>query len=82
MSEAIIVAIIMTAGTLLGQWLITRKNRREADAADAAKNQRINDRLERIEEKLDIHNGYAEKLGDIQRDIAVLRTEIIHLKGE
>lgn len=81
MSEAVIVAIIMTAGTILGQWLITRKNRREEDAAHAAKDQRINDRLERIEEKLDIHNGYAEKLGDIQKDIAVLRTEITHLKG-
>jgi hypothetical protein len=38
--------------------------------------ERTNQHLLIIEKKLDIHNGYAEKLGDIQQDIAALRAKI------
>lgn len=36
-------------------------------------------RLANIEEKLDIHNGYAEKLGDISRSLAVMQNDIKNL---
>lgn len=41
-------------------------------------------RLANIEEKLDIHNGYAEKLGDISQSLAVMQNDIKNLykKGE
>lgn len=41
--------------------------------------QSVKDRLDAVEHKLDVHNGYAEKLGEMQTDIAVIRTEIKHL---
>ena len=39
-------------------------------------------RLTNIEHKLDVHNGYAEKLGDIGQDIAVIKNEIRNLERE
>ena len=39
-------------------------------------------RMERVEKKLDEHNGYAEKLGDIRTDIAVMKTDLSYLKAE
>lgn len=68
-----------------------QKKRDEDDAAkekkraveEALKEERLNTRLTNIEknieennQKLDIHNGYAEKLGSIQTDIEVIKTSI------
>lgn len=39
-------------------------------------------RMKIVEQKLDTHNGYAEKLGDIKTDIAVIKTDISYLKDE
>ncbi len=69
MNETIIVAIIAALGSVLGQWLISRE--REA---------RLDERLKGVEKRLDQHNNYAEKIGDIQRDIGILATEIKNLK--
>lgn len=69
MSETILVAIIAALGSVIGQWLISRE--REA---------RLDERLKGVEKRLDTHNNYAEKIGDIQRDIGVLATEIKNLK--
>ncbi len=69
MSEAILIAIIAGACSVLGQWLISRE--REA---------RLDERLKGVERRLDQHNNYAEKIGDIQRDIGILATEIKNMK--
>ena len=69
MSEAIIVALITGVCAVIGQWLISRE--REA---------RLDERLKGVEKRLDTHNNYAEKIGDIQRDIGILATEIKNLK--
>ena len=81
MSDAIIVAIITGLCSIFGQWLITKKNRRDTEIKRAVREQKVDDRLNAIELKLDIHNNYADKLGDIQRDLAVLANEIQNLKG-
>lgn len=69
-SDVIITAIIAAIGSVIGQWLISRE--REA---------RLDERLKGVEKRLDTHNNYAEKIGDIQRDIGILATEIKNLKG-
>lgn len=70
MSDVIITALIAAIGSIIGQWLISRE--REA---------RLDERLKGVEKRLDTHNNYAEKIGDIQRDIGILATEIKNLKG-
>ena len=69
MSEVIIVALITGICSVLGQWLISRE--REA---------RLDERLKGVEKRLDTHNNYAEKIGQIQIDLASLATEIKNLK--
>ena len=91
MSETIITALIVAATSIICQILVNRSNRRkrageEAEkdkkrAIDAAlKDQALQTRLGRIEEKLDIHNGYASILGQVQTDIAVIKNDIQNLK--
>ena len=70
MSEAIIIAVIAALGSVLGQWLISRE--REI---------RLDERLKGVEKRLDEHNKYASKFGEIQTDIAVIKNDIKNLKG-
>ena len=49
------------------------EQRREAEAVRDAK---LEMWMRGVEEKLDTHNGYAEKLGQIGTDIAVIKNDI------
>ena len=80
MTEAVVVALITAVGAVIGQWLISRRQNEDRKTADAVRDARIEDRMAAVEKKLDIHNGYAEKLGEIQQDIAVIKSEITMLK--
>ena len=71
MSEAILIAVIAAVGSVLGQWLISRE--REI---------RLDERLKGVEAKLAVHNGYAEKFGAIQIDIAQIRKDIEYIGGK
>lgn len=80
MSDAIIVAIIAAAASILGQWLISRKQAQDKAVADARRDERLELRLTAVEQKLDVHNGYAERFAEISKDIAVIKTQIEELK--
>lgn len=80
MSDAIIVAIIAALGSVFGQWLISRKQEQDRAVAEAERDARFDERLKGVENRLDQHNHYAEKIGDIQCDIAEIKTEIKNLK--
>lgn len=54
---------------LLGFWNNNRKRREEEAIRDA----KLEMKLSSIEKKLDEHNGYAEKIGGIQTDIAYIK---------
>lgn len=80
MSEAIIIAIIAAIGSVLGQWLISRKQSQDRAIAEAERETRLDMRLQGVEKRLDEHNNYASKIGSIQTDIAVIKNEIKNLK--
>lgn len=82
MTESIIVAIITALGAVFGQWMISSAAKRKESIEDAKWEQQLKDRLDAIEHKLDIHNGYAEKLGDITVDIAVIKKQIEQIGGK
>ena len=69
---------------IIGAYIAARsaldKKSREDEVKDAQREQRQQDQLEEIKQKLDIHNGYAEKLGDIQLDIAGIHKDIEYLR--
>lgn len=78
---AIIVALIAGLCSVAGQWIISHQQGEKRKTENAVRDARLDDRLDRVEKRLDEHNKYAEKFGDIQRDIAVIKTEIQNLKG-
>ena len=80
MSEAILCAIIAAAASIFGSWLASRKQARDKEIKDADREARLDERLKGVERRLDMHNNYAEKIGDIQRDLGILATEIKNLK--
>ncbi len=82
----IIVAIIAGVASIAGAYIATKsamdKKSREDAIRDAQREQRQADQLESIKQKLDIHNGYAEKLGEIQLDIAGIHKDIEFLREQ
>ena len=81
MNDIVIVAIITGICSVIGQWLISRAASAKLRVEDAIRDARQEDRLGRIEKQLSIHNSYAERFGEIQTDIAVIKNEIRNLKG-
>lgn len=62
MNDAIIVALITAIAGIIGQWIIS-KAQHEKDKTDLAVN------LKGITDRLDLHNGYAEKIGGLADDM-------------
>ena len=80
MSDAVIVALITGLCAVVGQWLISRKQAEDKRNEDIERETRLDERLKGVEKRLDMHNKYAEKFGEIQTDIAVIKNEIRNIK--
>ena len=80
MSEAIIVALITAGASVICQLLISNKTKKDNATAQAVRDKDFEDRLKRIEERLDTHNNYAEKLGAVALDITAIKKDIEYLK--
>ena len=76
MSDVVLAALIGAVASIIVN-LITANNQRKKRAVDdAVRDANLENRLSNIEHKLDIHNSYADKLGTISTDIAVIRNDI------
>lgn len=85
MSDVVLAALIGAAASIIVNLFSAWNQRKKRAVEEAVKDERLQNRLGSIESKLDIHNGYAEKLGEIQVDIAVIKNDIKTLykqKGE
>ncbi len=80
MSETVLVAMITAGAGVLCQLIIAGTAKHKQAAADAAKEQRLSDRLETIERKLDEHNGYAQKFAETSGSIIRLQKDVEYLK--
>lgn len=73
MNPTVIAALIGAASAIIvqiiSQWQQNSKRRIE----EAAREAKLEERLKSIERKLDEHNGYAQKIGSIQQDIAYIK---------
>lgn len=85
----ILVALIGCLGGIIGAFLAVRKGDKEREIKDAQREQRQLDRLDMIDEKIvtlekkvDIHNGYAEKFGDIATQMTAISKDIEYLKAK
>ena len=80
MSDVVIAALIGALASIIVNLINNSRESKKRAVEDAKKETRLEDRLQSIGSKLDIHNGYAEKLSDIQIDIAVIKNEIENLE--
>lgn len=83
----IISATLGAAGVIMVQWLKNRASGRENDIKTALHEQdqenthkMILRRLDAIEHKLDIHNGYAQKFADTTNAITAIQKDVEYLK--
>lgn len=95
LAEGIWIALITGICAVIGNWFIYRSNRNKEEevhkdevAARAKSQQKLDDRLEQIEKKLDSHNGYAQKyiatsntITAMQKDIEFLKDDIEFIKN-
>lgn len=80
MSDPVLIALITGLCAVAGQWLISRSQNEKRKVDDAIRDARLEDRLRSVEKKLDEHNGYAKRFGEISTDIAVIKNDIKHLR--
>lgn len=79
---ALITGVLAVLGTYVGNVTISRKKTREDAIRDARRDQELTDRLDRLEQKVDEHNGYAKRFEEIGKDIAVIKTELGFIRKE
>lgn len=93
MSEEIIVPLISGSlaivGSFVGNYAVSLKKSREDAIKDAEREQAQKDQLamileeqRKIKERLDSHNGYAEKFAENSKSIGLLQKDIEYIKEE
>ena len=75
MSEVVIAALIGAAASIIVNLISMTQQSKVKDA-------KLEARLQSIEGKLDTHNGYAEKLGEIQKSVNQINTDIAVIKND
>lgn len=85
MIESVVVASITGSLAVLGAYMgnvaITRKKSREDAIREAERDQKIADRLDRLEEKVDEHNAWGKKFGDTVITLEGIKKDIEWLKN-
>lgn len=80
MTEAVTVAMISGGVTLVGNLIANYSARRKNSVERAKADQEIKDKLKILEEKVDEHNGYAKRFGEIEKAIVKIDTNIEFIK--
>ena len=80
MDNAIIVALI-TGGVTLTVNLIANYSARKKDAVERAKrDQKLDDKIAEMNAKLDEHNRFSDKIGNIEKAIVRIDTKLESIK--
>lgn len=85
----IIVAIISSVGGIVGAYLAVRRGSQEQEIKNAQREQRQADRLDsidekikRLEKKVDEHNEYGRKFGEVATSLVSMAKDIEYLKSK
>lgn len=76
MSDAIIVAIITGLVTLLANLLANYSARKKDAIASAIRDQKIEDKLQALSDRVDAHNGMLDKITNIEKSIVRIETKM------
>lgn len=80
MSDAIIVAIITGTITLSGNLLANWSQHKKAAVEQAKRDQKLDDQIATMNHKLDEHNRYSDKIGNIEKAIVRIDTKLENIK--
>lgn len=76
MSDNVIIALITASVTLAVNLLANWSDRKKLSLKQAVRDQEIKDKLNVLEKKVDIHNGYAKRFGEIEKAIVRIDTKL------
>ena len=85
----VILSTLITAmASIVGAYFAVKKSNHEKEVQDARREERYNARIDgveksvnRLEKKVDEHNGYAEKFAQNSESLAVLATKIENIES-
>ena len=79
---SVLIGVIGGILGILNQLSNLRKQQDEVIKAQAVRDKDTEDRLKRIEERLDSHNSYAEKFASLTEAIVEMKTDIKWIKEQ
>ena len=82
MSDVVLAALIGACASIIVNLINNFQQSKKRAVAEAVKETNLENRLSAIENKLDQHNGYADKITTIALDVAVIKTDIKNLYGK
>lgn len=80
MSDVVLAALIGAVASIVVNLITTAGQRKKRAIEEAVKEAKLNDRLQSIEQKLDTHNGYAEKLTEMDKNLGIITERINNIK--
>ena len=82
MSDVVLAALIGAAASIIVNLITLAQQSKKRAVEDAIKDERLENRLTSIENKLETHNRYAEKLESIKKDMGEIQTDIAVIKND
>lgn len=79
---SVLIGVIGGILGILNQLTNLRKQQEEVIKKQAVRDKDVEDRLERIEERLNSHNSYAEKFASLTEAIVEMKTDIKWIKEQ
>lgn len=79
---SVLIGVIGGILGILNQITSMKKQQEEVIRAQASRDKEMNDRMKRIEERLDSHNSYAEKFASLTEAIVEMKTDIKWIKEQ
>lgn len=80
MSDVILAALIGAVTSIIANLIAASAQRKKRAVEEAVKEASLNNRLQSIEQKLDTHNGYAEKLTEMDKNLGIITERINNIK--
>lgn len=80
--NSIIIAILAVVASYVGNVTISFRKKRSEEIKEVEREARQSEQLKSIERKLDIHNGYAKRLEQIEKSMVSLQKDVEFLRKE
>lgn len=76
MTETIMVAIITGLFAVLGQYMLSRNQCKQRSIEEARREQQLLDRLDKLEEKVMLHNNVIERVYELEKCQAICKAKL------